>query len=94
MDSKTLNQSLSASLGVDQKTVSAMLEAFSKVLALSAETLTTVAIPSFGSFVPMKYEEEIRTDLATGKKMMFPPQVTIEFNPAASLRKKVLESHG
>lgn len=93
MDSKTLNQSLASSLNIDVKTVKTMLDSFSKILAACAESKTTVAIPSFGSFVPEKYDEEIKDDLVTGKKMIFPPQITIEFHPAASLRKNILEGH-
>lgn len=93
MDSKTLNQRIADSLGIDNKTVGNLLGSLAKVLAESADSLTTVAIPSFGSFIPVKYDEEVRADLSSGKKILFPPQISIEFQPAVSLRKKVLESH-
>lgn len=92
MDYKTLNLRLAAALGQEPQVVASLADAFAKVLSDSVDTLTTVAIPSFGSFCPVKYDEEIKTDLTTGKRMIFPPQIVIEFHPAASLRKK-MKSH-
>ncbi len=91
MDTKNLIQTLSVSLGEDKHNVSAMLNALAEVLSDSAKTLTRVAIPSFGSFEPTKYDEEIVTDRVTGKRTMLPPQITIEFVPAAMLRKHMSE---
>lgn len=93
MDSKALTHTLANTLRVDIKTVSVMLNSLSKIITDSANNLSDIAIPSFGTFSPVKYEEEIKTDLVTGKQMLYPPQITVEFFPAASLRKKVLENH-
>lgn len=90
---KPLIQHLSQSLGEDQHRVNAMLEALADVLRSSATGLTALAIPSFGTFEPVKYDEEIVTDRVTGKRMLLPPQVTVEFHPAAMLRKRLNESH-
>lgn len=93
MDSNTLNQFVADSIATDKPTVEALMESFAKVITDSAASMTSIAVPSFGSFVPVKYDEEIKSDLSTGKKMLFPPQIVIEFQPAASLRKKITESH-
>ena len=93
MDSKTLRHKIGAGAGLDGRTTAALTEAFARVLAESAESMASVAVPSFGTFTPKKYEEEIGTDLSTGKKMLYPPQIVLEFQPAASLRKKITESH-
>lgn len=93
MDSKTLNRQLAASLQLSSQQVSSLLGGFAKVLASSAETLSTVAIPSFGTFNTVKYDEEIKTDLETGRRLLFPPRIVLEFNPASSLRKKLAEGH-
>ena len=93
MDNKTLVQSLSKNLGEDPHKVSAMIDAFAAVLRSSATTLTNVAIPSFGTFSPVKVDEEIVTDRVTGRRMLLPPQVVIEFQPAAMLRKKLSDAN-
>lgn len=93
MDEIDFPQLLSEKMNLDRKTVDTLLESLSKVLLDSVESMTSVAIPSFGTFTPVKYKEEIRTDLSTGKRMMFPPHIDMEFQPAASLRKKVTDSN-
>lgn len=79
MDHKTFTQRLAKMLGDDTHRTSAMLDAFAAVLLKSAPTLTTIAVPSFGSFVPRKVDEEIVTDRVTGRRMLLPPQITVEF---------------
>lgn len=89
MDSKALTQTLAKKLETDKNTVEKMTAAFAKILTEAAGASQTVSIPSFGSFSPVKYKEEIKPDLVTGKKMIFPPQIVVEFQPAVSFRKKV-----
>ena len=92
MDSKKFIAQLANSIGEDQHRVASMIEHFADVLQASATTMTSVAIPSFGTFVPKKYDEEVVTDRSTGKRMLLPPQITIEFQPAAMLRKRLTNS--
>ena len=89
MDSQNIIQNIASAIDQSTASVENMLRAFAKILSDGASTLTSVAVPSFGSFVPVKYEEEIRPDLSSGKKMLFPPAIVIEFHPATSLRKKL-----
>ena len=93
MDSKTLNSRLSEKLGLERKVVSDLLNSFSKVISGCADSLTGIAIPSFGTFQPVKINEEIRTDLSSGKKILFPPQIIIEFKPATALRKVISDDN-
>lgn len=93
MDSKSLIEIVAQRAGVSASVTSDMLEAFAGVLRRGAVTLAPVAVPSFGTWTPTKTDEEIVTDHANGKRMLLPPQITIEFKPAAMLRKKISESH-
>jgi len=88
---KSLIQHLSQTTGEDQRQVTAMLSVLTRVLQKSTTELTSVAIPSFGTFASVKYDEEIITDRITGKRMLLPPQVVVEFQPAAMLRKRLNE---
>lgn len=92
MDSKVFNAKLAKSLDMTPKRVGDLLDAFADILRESARTMTTVAVPSFGSFEPVKVDEEITVDRATGRRVLLPPQITVEFHTAAMLRKK-LTSH-
>lgn len=58
-----------------------------EVIRQALTELDSVAVPSFGTFTPVKRDEEIITDLSTGRRMLLPPQITLEFTPAAMLRK-------
>jgi len=62
---------------------------FAEIIRRTAANLDSVAIPSFGTFIPRKRDEEIADDLSTGRRMLLPPQITLEFTPAAMLRKKL-----
>lgn len=93
MDSKSFIDTISAKTSMDAKTAETMAAALAKIFTESAESMSTISLPSFGSFVPVKHDEEIRVDLSTGKKIMFPPHIDLEFHPASSLRKKLTESH-
>ena len=93
MDAKEFKSEIAKGAMIDTKTVDRLIEALAKVISQGAETLTSVSVPSFGSFVPVKYNEEVRTDLTSGKKIMFPPHIDIEFHPASSLRKKITDSN-
>lgn len=93
MDSKTLVQRTSRALGDDMRRTSAMLDAFACVLRNAVASRSSIAIPSFGSFITVKADEEIITDRVTGRRVMLPPQITVEFKPAAMLRKKLTEGH-
>ncbi len=93
MDSKTFTQRLSKNLGEDPRRVASMLEAFANVLRSSAQSLRDVAIPSFGTFRTTKIDEDIVVDRVSGRRMLLPPQIVVEFQPAAMLRKKISGSH-
>lgn len=92
MDSKVFNAKLAKSLDMTPKRVGELLDAFADILQESARTATAVAVPSFGSFVPVKVDEEITVDRSSGRRVLLPPQITVEFHAAAMLRKK-LNSH-
>lgn len=67
----------------------AMTEALAKVMADFAHDMRTMAIPRFGAFVPVKHDEEIETDLSTGHRMLLPPEIVLEFDAAAVLRRRI-----
>lgn len=89
MDSKTFTQKLAANLGYDTKRTAALIDKFADILRTNAVDMNTVAVPSFGSFVPTKFDETIVKDHSTGKRLMLPPQISLEFQTAAMLRKKL-----
>lgn len=78
---------LSDHIGRDKKSTQALLEAMRSALIQAGSELKTVAIPGFGTFTPQKRLEQVSHDFSTGRTVLLPPEVVIEFSPASKLRK-------
>lgn len=89
MDSKTFNSRLVRQLDCDAKCVSDLVAAFASVIREKAAELDTVTVPGFGNFVPVKQTERIETDHATGRQMLMPPNISLEFVAGSALKKQL-----
>lgn len=89
MDYKQFRKRLCELTGRPAGDVDALTEGLAVILRESCSELDSVAIPTFGTFVPVKHKEEISTDLSTGKRMLMPPEITVEFHPGAMLLKRL-----
>lgn len=89
MDNKTFITKLSRQLKRDYKETSTLVESLAAVMRDSCGNLNTVAIPSFGKFIPVKHDEHIGVNPLTGKRALMPPCITIEFSEATMLKKRL-----
>lgn len=89
MDYETFSSKVAERFGHDASDVDALVEGLALVLAHSCSDLDSVAVPTFGTFAPRKHPEEVVDDMATGKKMLVPPEITVEFRPGAMLTKRI-----
>lgn len=89
MDYKQFRKNLAGELGRDARDIDALVQGLSIIIRESCADLDTVAIPAFGNFIPKKHDEEISIDLSTGKRMLMPPEITIDFVPSNILRKQL-----
>lgn len=89
MEHKQFRKLLSDRTGRSVADVDALIEGLSVVVRQCCSELDTVAVPAFGSFVPVKHKEEVVDDLSTGKRMLLPPEITLEFEPSARLRNRL-----
>ncbi|MCH5221829.1 MAG: HU family DNA-binding protein [Muribaculaceae bacterium] len=89
MDYKQFRKRLTELTGRDNADVDALVESLSIILRDSCADMDNVAIPTFGTFVPVKHKEEVRTDLSSGKRMLLPPEITLEFHPGGMLQKRL-----
>lgn len=78
---------LSKRIGRDRKATETLLHALNQALKQHCGDLDSVAIPAFGTFEPIKRDEQIVIDRSTGRKVLLPPVVELTFKPAAKLRK-------
>lgn len=85
--SKNFIQELSARIGRDKKSTQSLLEGLQKALIQHCGEEESVAIPGFGTFETVKQDEHIIEDLSSGKMILLPPEITLEFQPASKLRK-------
>lgn len=89
MDYKQFRKKIAEQTGRSTADVDALVEGLSVALRQSCAELDSVAVPTFGTFVPEKHNEEIRTDLSTGRKMLLPPEISVGFVPAGALAKRL-----
>ena len=89
MDYKQFRKRLCELTGRQSADIDALVEGFAMILRDSCSELDSVAIPTFGTFVPKKHKEQIVDDLSTGKRMLMPPEITVEFTPGGMLQKRL-----
>lgn len=89
MDYKQFRRRLCDRLGLGSAEVDALSQSLSVVVRRACSELTSVAVPTFGTFVPVKHDEQVQTDLATGKRMLMPPEITVTFQTGAMLAKRL-----
>lgn len=89
MDSKTFTTRLAKASGLDNHTVGALTSALVESIADAGAALDSVAIPGFGTFQSAKTDEHIETHPESGRRMLMPPAIELQFQPSVVLRKKL-----
>ena len=89
MENKQFIAELSKRIGRPESDVIALVEGFANILKEKCGALESVAIPGFGKFSGEKIMERVETDLDTGKKALFPPEVKLQFEPSTILKNKI-----
>lgn len=78
-------------LNIEPATAERLLQGFAAVIGEECRQQNRVALPALGSFGGVKKEEIVVRDLATGRRLMLPPAIEIEFVPAGRLKNGVAE---
>lgn len=89
MDNNAVIESIAEKLQRDKKDVNALMEGFVTAVQEYLCDMDTVQLPGFGTFSATKEDEQIVTDLSTGKRLLLPPAITIQFSPSALLKRKI-----
>lgn len=76
---------------IDAARVARFLAVFSDIIREECGNENNVAIPGFGTFEGVKHDESVVRDLASGRNMLLPPSIELQFKPGGMLRKKVKE---
>lgn len=89
MDNKQFITALSRKCSLDYKDVSGIIPLLVDALVDAVNNGNSVAAPGFGTFTPVKHEEQIIDDKASGNKILMPPAITLKFTPSQILTKRV-----
>lgn len=89
MDNKQFNSKLSKRISLDYKETSSLIQAVASTMAELMSEGDKIAIPGFGTFSVNKLNEEISVDLTTGKRLLLPPKIVVEFTPSALMVRRL-----
>lgn len=78
-------------LNLETSTTEKLLEGFVEVVGEECRGLNRLALPALGSFQGVKRNETVVTDLSTGRRLLLPPAIELEFVPAGRLKNGVSE---
>ena len=87
MDARQFRKQLSENQSKYAYEVDAHTAGLAMIMRERCGELDTVAIPSFGNFVPVKHDESVETDRSSGRRLLLPPEIVLEFTPSGLLRK-------
>lgn len=82
---------MASRLNLETSTAEKLLESFIEVIGEECRDLNRVAFPSLGSFQGIKRDETVVRDLSTGKRLLLPPVIELEFIPGGRLKNGIAE---
>lgn len=89
MDSKTFTDNISRDTGIAPGKVESLLKGMGEILTEMSEELSLVSLPRFGTFQAIKEDERVDVDLSTGRRILLPPFIHLEFNASGALRNSI-----
>lgn len=78
--------------GLTSEQASRMLDSIRDCLVKCALQGDYVALPGFGTFVTVKDDERVDRDLSTGRKVLLPPHLSMDFKSSSALLKSLPKS--
>ena len=92
MDNKNFPKSACPANEVRQRAAARLIEGFGIIIREQCSNAGKVAIPGFGSFEGEKHDEEVSTDLTSGRRMLLPPSIEVKFSAGSLLKRKIKEA--
>lgn len=89
MDNKKFLEELSSRLDISLASVNLLVETFSAEMAKTASNLDAIVAPGFGTFEPKLREERISVHPASGKRLLIPPRIYLQFKTSPVLKQKI-----
>lgn len=89
MDNKTLIDTLSKKLDIPQTTVVKLIAGLVSSLGECGAQLDSVSVAGFGTFEPRKRIERVALHPASGKRLLIPPKIVLNFKSSPNLKQRV-----
>lgn len=89
MDSKTFIEELSSRLDISLSSVNVLIESMCEEMVKTASNLDGIVVPGFGSFESKLREERISVHPASGKRLLVPPRILLQFKASPLLKNKL-----
>ena len=94
MDNKTLIERVAADTGMSREEVQETLNAFYTLTAECCVAMDTIIIPGFGQFEPKKRKERLTVHPATGRRLLLPPKLVVNFKPSGVMKSNLQNTNG
>ena len=89
MTNKQLQNTIAKRMGRRNADVVKLLDAFVTVMKERCGELDSIAVPGFGTFEAKKKLERIAVNPTTGKRMLVPPKIVLNFKASTLLKSKI-----
>jgi len=89
MDHKEIAETLSKSLNRNKGDINKLLDALSNVTKERCSELDNIIIPRFGTIETIKHNEVVEVDPESGKRMLVPPHIDVQFSTSNVFKKKL-----
>lgn len=91
MDNRQFIKELADRLKADTAQAEKLMAGFCGIVGEQTRDLNRVALPSLGSFRGVKRDETVVRDLSTGRRLLLPPAIELEFIAGGRLRNGISE---
>lgn len=88
MENSEFMTRLAKRLQTDRATTVTLSKALCQIITARAAELDNVALPGFGTFVPVKTDEAIE-ETPDGRRRLLPPSIRLTFTVGSRLKKTV-----
>lgn len=89
MNNKDFLNAVSRRMGISQKEVQSMSNAFAKALSENLDDENSLNVPGFGGFEVKKKLERVVVSPITKKRKLVPPKLALAFKPSSVLKDKI-----
>lgn len=89
METKQFIKELSSRTGRSLTEIENLVDGLSSVIMERCAEMDSIAIPGFGTFEPKKRGERVKVNPSTGKRILLPPKITLNFKMSAVMKQKL-----